>query len=127
MKEKFELQYLFKTSPKILENKITSASGLGEWFADDVNIKDEHYFFTWDGYDEEAKLLSIKLNQHIKFQWISDIEEGLDTYVEMSFTVDAMTNAISLLITDFAYPEDRDSSILMWEQQIQKLRRLIGA
>jgi hypothetical protein len=38
-----------------------------------------------------------------------------------------MTQAIMLTITDFAEVGDKDSSILMWEQQLQKLRRLIGA
>lgn len=127
MKEMFQLSYILKTSPRILETKLTSASGLSEWFADDVNVRDESYFFTWDGYEEEAILLSLKSNHHIRFQWIDDYNDGLDTYFELLFNVDPMTQAITLTVTDFATPEDKDSSILMWEQQIQKLRRLIGA
>ena len=127
MKEKFELEYLLKTSPRVLENMIASPTGLSEWFADDVNVRDGKYFFLWDGFEEEAVLLSHKANQHIRFQWQSDIDEALDTYFELAFSLDPMTQAIILIVTDFAEAEEKDSSILVWEQQLQKLRRLIGA
>ena len=44
-KERFELEFLLKTSPKVLDNMISTPSGLSEWFAEDVNIKDEVYTF----------------------------------------------------------------------------------
>lgn len=127
MKEKFQIQQILNTSPKILEGKLTSPSGLGEWFADDVNIRDGNYFFTWDGFEEEAVLISQKPTQFIRFQWQNDIDEGLDTYFDLSYSLDPMTQAITLTVTDFSEPEDKESNILMWEQQIQRLRRLIGA
>ncbi|MEY4126400.1 MAG: START-like domain-containing protein [Flavobacteriales bacterium] len=127
MKEKFQIELLLKTSPKILDSKLTTVEGLSEWFADDVNIRNGQYFFMWDGYEEEAVLLSHKANHHIRFQWQTDIDEELDTYFELAYSLDPMTQAIMLTITDFVEAEDKDSSILMWEQQLQKLRRLIGA
>jgi uncharacterized protein YndB with AHSA1/START domain len=127
MKEKFQIEQLLKTSPKILDAKLTTAEGLSEWFADDVNIRNGQYFFKWDGFEEEASLLSQKANQYIRFQWQADIEDQLDTYFELAFSLDPMTQAIMLTITDFAEAGDKQSSILMWEQQLQKLRRLIGA
>ena len=48
----FELEYLLKTSTKVLENMLSTPSGLSEWFADDVNIKDDIYTFVWDGSEE---------------------------------------------------------------------------
>ena len=110
-----------------MDSKLTTVEGLSEWFADDVNIRNGQYFFMWDGYEEEAALLSHKANHHIRFQWQTDIDEELDTYFELAYSLDPMTQAIMLTITDFAEAGDKDSSILMWEQQLQKLRRLIGA
>jgi len=127
MKEKFQIEQLLKTSPKILDAKLTTVEGLSEWFADDVNIRNGQYFFMWDGYEEEAALLSHKANNYIRFQWQTDIDEELDTYFELAYSLVPMTQAIMLTITDFAEAEDKDSSNLMWEQQLQKLRRLIGA
>jgi hypothetical protein len=47
-KEKFELEFLLRTSVKVLENMLSTPSGLSEWFADDVNVKDDIYTFIWD-------------------------------------------------------------------------------
>ena len=41
VKEKFELEYLLMTSPKVLDNMISTPSGLSEWFAEDVNIQND--------------------------------------------------------------------------------------
>jgi len=64
-KEKYELEYLLKTSIKVLDNIVSTPSGLSEWFADDVNIKDDVYTFIRDGSEEEAKLISKKNNARI--------------------------------------------------------------
>ena len=47
-KHKIELEYLLKTSPKVFENMVSTPSGLAEWFADDVNIKEDIYTFYWN-------------------------------------------------------------------------------
>ena len=65
-KEKFQIEFLAKSSPNILYNQIATVSGLSEWFADNVNIKEDILLFTWDGDDEEAKLIARKKDQFIK-------------------------------------------------------------
>ena len=65
MKEKFELEFLFKTSPRVLENMISTPSGLAEWFADDVNHEDDLFSFEWDGNIEQANLLFNKNNSKV--------------------------------------------------------------
>ena len=44
-KVKLELEYIINTSPTILFNCLSTPSGLSEWFADDVNIKNDRYTF----------------------------------------------------------------------------------
>ena len=51
-KEKFELEYVLKTSPKVLDKLLITPDGLSEWFAEDVIVKDEVYTFHWDGSEE---------------------------------------------------------------------------
>ena len=127
MKEKFELEYLLKTSPRVLENMIGSPTGLSEWFADDVNANDDIYSFVWDGSVEEARLITHKMNTKIKFKWLADEEEGLDTYFEINYQVDSMTSMVALRIVDFASTEDKEGAIMLWDQQINDLKRLLGA
>lgn len=125
MKEKFELEFLFKTSPRVLENMISTPGGLAEWFADDVNYEGDLYSFEWDGNIEQANLLFNKNNSKVRFKWVDDGD--LETYFEISSTVDPMTASVSLQIIDFAYTEDKESAILLWNQQVGDLKRILGA
>lgn len=126
-KKKIELEYLLKTSVKVFENLIFTPSGLAEWFADDVNVKEDLYTFHWDGSDEQAKLLSKKIGYYIKWQWLEDQENGLDTFFEISYKVDDMTKALVLSITDYADEEDYDEVKMLWEASVQELKRVLGA
>ncbi|MDB3905047.1 START-like domain-containing protein [Crocinitomicaceae bacterium] len=127
MKEKFELEYLLKTSIRVLDNMIGSPSGLSEWFADDVTVRDDIYSFEWDGSIEEARLIQKKMNSKMKFKWLEDEENGDDYYFEINFEVDSMTSAVSLKVIDFAEADEIESSKMLWEQQINDLKRIIGA
>ena len=127
MKEKFELEFLLKTSLRVLDNMIGSPSGLSEWFADNVTVRDDMYSFEWDGAVEEARLLTRKMNSKMKFRWIEDEDNGDDFYFEMNIDIDPMTGIASLKIVDYGYPEDIESAKMLWEQQINDLKRIIGA
>jgi len=126
-KEKYELEYLLKTSIKVLDNMVATPSGLSEWFADDVNIKDDVYTFFWDGSEEEARRLSRKNGAKIRWQWLDDEENGEDSYFELYYEVDPMTKSVILTVTDFAEPDEMEEAKLLWEQQINNLRGVIGA
>lgn len=126
-KEPFELEFLLKTSPKVLDNMISTPSGLSEWFSDDVNIKDDVYTFIWDDSEEEARLVTKKANSKIKFQWIEDEEDGVDAYFELRYEIDPMTKMVVLTVTDFAEPDEIEESKRLWENQINDLKRTLGA
>jgi hypothetical protein len=126
-KEKYELEYLLKTSIKVLDNMAATPSGLSEWFADDVNIKDDVFTFYWDGSEEEARRLSRKNGSKIRWQWLEHEEEGEDTYFELFYEVDPMTKSVILKVTDFAEPDELDEAKRLWDQQITNLRNVIGA
>jgi hypothetical protein len=127
MKEMYQLEFILNSSPRILEKMFSSPDGLGEWFADDVNVKDDIYTFDWDGSTEQARLIHHKAQSRIRFKWLTDEEEGLDSYFEIGYTIDPITNQVPLNITDFANPEDKESAILLWNQQVADLKRILGA
>lgn len=106
---------------------LCTPSGLSEWFANDVNIKDDILTFYWDGSEEQARCLSKKPNTRAKFQWLSDEEEGNEYFFEMSYDVDPVTKAVVMTVVDFAEEDDLEDSQLLWEQQISDLRRVLGA
>ncbi len=125
MKTKFEIEILLKTSPRVLEDKLTTPSGLSEWFAENVNAQNDIYEFWWSGSSEKAKLQVLKPGSKIRFKWLSDEDE--ESYFEMNFASDPMTNIVCLTVTDFAEEGDLDDSKLLWEQNINDLVRLLGA
>lgn len=127
MKEKYKLEFLLKTSPRVLDKLISTPDGLGDWFADDVRVNDDIYTFEWDGNAENARLVQLKMNSKIRFQWLEDEQEGLDTYFELAYIVDPMTNSVILHITDFATAAEQESSAALWHQAISDLKRIIGA
>ncbi len=125
-KVKFELEYLLKTSPKILENMIKTPSGLSEWYADDVNIHNDIFTFIWDGSEEKARLLPTKNNNLVRFKRMEDEEAGYDYYFEMGYEIDPMTKSVVLKISDYADSDELSESKMLWEQQISDLKRVIG-
>jgi len=126
-KIKYELEFLLRTSSRALDNMLFTPAGLSEWFADDVSIKDDILTFEWEGSEEEARILSKKISDKIKWQWIEDEEDDIDSFCELKYQVDPMTKAVILNITDFAEESDIEESKRLWEQQIGELKRVLGA
>jgi len=126
-KIKYELEIEVNSSTKVLYSMISTPSGLSEWFADDVNIKDDVFTFFWDGSSEEAKLLSKRKGEAIKFQWLEDFEEGEKTYFEIAIKIDELTNDVAIVITDFAEEDEIEEAQQLWENQINDLKKVIGS
>ena len=122
-KTKSEFEYIINTSPIILFNCLSTASGLSEWFCDDVNLKDDKFTFFWDGSNETAILKNVKKSESVKFQWEDD--EGEDCYFEMAIRIDDLTKEVALIVTDF-YDDDEDELKLLWDNNIHKLKQAIG-
>lgn len=122
-KVKVELEYIIKTSPNVLFTCLSTPSGLSEWFANDVNIKDQTYTFFWDRSEESALLMKSKRDS-VRFQWEDD--EGEDYYFEMAIKIDDLTKDVALIVTDFAEEDEVDEIKLMWDNSISKLKQAIG-
>lgn len=126
-KVKYQLEFEVNSSTTVLYNMMSTPSGLSEWFADDVNIKDDVYTFFWDGSSESARLLGKRKGEGIKFQWLEDFEEGEKTYFELAIRVDEMTNDVAVIVTDFANEDELEEAQLLWTNQINELKMTIGS
>lgn len=126
-KQKYEMEFIINTSPKILYSFLTTPSGLSEWFSDDVNIRNDVFTFFWDGEETKAKLINKRKEESAKFQWIDEDEEAEDdSFFEFKIEVDNLTNETALLITDFADEDELDSAQKLWESQIAELKHILG-
>ncbi|MBC3759137.1 SRPBCC domain-containing protein [Hyunsoonleella sp. SJ7] len=126
-KVKFELEFPIHASPQLLYQYISTPSGLQEWFSDNVNSRGELFTFIWDDSEEQAKLLSKKSGERVKFRWLVDEEEDLQCYFEIRIQVDEITKDVSLMVTDFADDDEIDEAKMLWENQISDLKHVLGS
>ena len=123
-KKMYQIEYTFNTSPKVLYYRLSTPSGLSEWFADDVNLHDGVLTFIWNDSEEQAEILSKKDNHFIKYRWLED--ENEDTYFEFRIVTDELTGDVALHITDFIEEEEQEDSIELWNSQIGNLKHSLG-
>jgi uncharacterized protein YndB with AHSA1/START domain len=126
MKNKIELEYSINSSPKILYTRLSTPSGLSEWFADDINIQGDTYTFFWEGNGQSAELLAKKENHLVRFKWIEEDEDDDESFFEFKIRKDELTGDVALIITDFAEEDDKEDTIDLWDTQISKLKQTIG-
>lgn len=126
MKKKYELEFTLNASPKILFPRLSTPSGLSEWFADDVNIVGNIYSFNWDGSEQQAELISKKENQFIRFRWLDDDDDDETHFFEFKIHQDELTGDVALVITDFSDESEITEANNLWISQISELKRAIG-
>lgn len=122
---KFEMEFVIRASEDMVFEFVSTESGLSEWFCDDVTIRNGVFTFTWDGQEQQAKLVKEIPPTYIRYQWL-DKNDG--SYFEFRTQKDELTNDISLIITDFASDKsDEESARLLWDSQVHKLLHVLGS
>lgn len=124
-KEKFQLEYNIKSSLKVLFNRLSTASGLNEWFADDVRVQGKKYTFLWDGSEQTAEMINRKDLKYVRFHWIDDEDDK--AYFEFKLNKDELTGELALIVTDFAEPEEIKESTELWDTQVSELKHILGS
>ena len=126
-KVSFSIEYDIQASPQLLFQYLSTPSGLSEWFADNVNSRGEIYTFIWDGSEEVAKLIQIKANEKVKFQWQTGDKDDDKYYFEFLLQVDEITKDVSLIVSDFSDEDELDESKMLWNNLIQDLKQVLGS
>lgn len=125
MRLKFELEYTLNCSPKVLFSRLSTPEGLGEWFAENVNVDGDLFTFIWNGSESIARLSALKENKLVRFEWLN-LENEEENYFEFRINIDELTGDLALIITDFAEADEKEDSIYLWDSQIADLKRLLG-
>lgn len=122
-KNKIQLEYIVNCSPKVLFNRLSTPSGLAEWFADDVRLEGKMFTFIWKGSEELAELTLFKENKLARYTWKDDDH----TYFEFRITQDELTGDVSLIVTDFGEENEMQEIIGLWHNHIAILKHVIGS
>jgi hypothetical protein len=122
-KQLYTLEYPVRCSPTILYDFLTSPAGLGEWFADKVDERDDVYYFGWSGTYEKADLVEKEHDKFIRYHWQSSPKEE---YFEFRIDKSEITNQTILIISDFAEKKDIKDQTNLWDHQVKELFHRIG-
>jgi uncharacterized protein YndB with AHSA1/START domain len=122
--KKFTLEYLIRSSPLILYDFLTTATGLQQWFADEVDNEGNEFSFTWRGETERAELISTEDDDYIRYRWDWQSPEE---YFEFKIDKSEITNDTILYVSDFAEERDMENAKRLWDAQIHNLIKRIGA
>src|SRR6056297_3570714 len=122
-KEKIQLEYVINCSPKVLYNRLSTASGLAEGFADDVRVQGKKFTFIWEGSEQTAEISLRKENKLVRFTWL----DGEDSYFEFKISQDELTNDVSLIVIDFTDEDEQEETKGLWNTQIADLKHILGS
>jgi hypothetical protein len=125
MRLKYELEYNLNCSAKVLFSRLSTPEGLGEWFAEQVNVDGDLFSFYWNSSESKARLSALKDNKMVRFEWLG-MENEESNYFEFRINFEELTSELALIITDFAEADEKEDSIYLWDSQIQDLKRLLG-
>lgn len=128
-KNKFITEFEINASQKMLFPYLSTASGLAQWFADDVNInEDKVYSFLWDGEDHRATKAAQRANVSVKFEFLPEKEEDKDdpNYIELKLNVNELTQSVFIQITDYSDLDDEEEQQDLWENIVYSLKQIIG-
>jgi len=131
VKNKFVADFQINTSKKIIFPYLSTASGLSQWFADDVTInEDKVYNFVYDGEDHFAKAVIMRNNHNVKFEFFDpSLEEEDDTdraYIEFRLDENELTQTFFLRVIDYSDSYDDEEQESIWETLIHSLKEIIG-
>ena len=127
-KHKFVVEFELRASPKVLFPYISTASGLQQWFAEKVLMKDSQTFdFIWDGDNHVAKLTQLRFNKSAKFDFVpADLDEKEHNYVEFKLDVSDLTGSTYFKVTDFSANSNEDELKELWDDLLFRLKEIVG-
>lgn len=124
-KEKFNIEYTLRSvSPSVLWSYIGTPQGLSNWFCDDAQQNGKRYTFSWNRMPQDADQSGCRSGVFIRFKWIDD--EDPKAFFEFRIHQIELTGNTILEVTDYAYPDEKQDAVELWNTQIDNLRRKLG-
>ena len=129
-KQKFVGEYPINASRKMLFPYLSTATGLCQWFADDVNINniDKTLIFIVDGEERIAVIDSINKNRYVKFRFLMDGEKPKENdTLEFRLEVNDWTQEVFVRVEEYTESDDLEESYQIWDNLLAQLKEIIGA
>lgn len=129
-KKLFTADYEVHASIKMLYPYLQSASGLAEWFADDVRIDNESKIFTfyWDHEEHKARMVAHRTNHFVRFEFLPETSEDErdPSYFELRLEFNDLTQSVFLKVIDYSDFTDIGELGTLWNGLVDSLRKTVG-
>jgi uncharacterized protein YndB with AHSA1/START domain len=123
-REKINLEFIFRASPTIIYNFVTTTACLVRWYCDEVDITNEEYTFYWQGSNETATLIDDIEDERVRFVW-EDADDP-EEYLEYRMYKSNVTNETILEITDFCDADEVNEVKDLWQTLMVELKKECG-
>lgn len=124
--DKFVGEYPINASKKMLFPYFSTASGLAQWFADDVNINEDKVFsFYWDGDESKARMVSSRTNSHVRFEFLNSEDPEDPSFVEFKLDMNELTQEVFIRVTDHSDMDPEEAEEL-YSGLIHDLKEIVG-
>ena len=129
-KKLFTADYEVHASIKMLYPYIQTASGLSEWFADDVKINNmsKVHTFVWDNEEHKARQAAHRTNHFVRFEFLpeSEDDEKDPSYFELRLEFNELTQSVYLKVSDYSDFDDMKELRDLWDSLVESLRKTVG-
>ena len=129
LENQFIADYQLNASKKIVYTYLSTASGLQEWFADEVRInEDKDFIFNFDQEDHYAKLTVLKANLHVRLDFFDPkrMHDQVDSFIEFKLDETELTQSLFLKVIDQSNFYNLEELEVIWDGIISKLKEIIG-
>ena len=129
-RKKLMYEFEINTPASLLYSYLTVPKSMKQWFADEViEEKDGTTNFKWEGEDHIAKIAQQKVNQFVRYEFISSKEEDKNDppFIEFKIEVNELTQTSFIKITDYYMEESEQDAAELWKNLITDLKDVIGA
>ncbi|HRG42123.1 MAG TPA: START-like domain-containing protein [Saprospiraceae bacterium] len=120
---RIDLEFIFKASPTIIYNFVTTPACLVRWYCNEVDITGETYAFYWQGSSEVATLVDDIEDERVRFKWDEADDEE---YLEFRMYKSDVTNETIFEITDFCDDDEVQEVKDLWTTLTTELRKECG-
>ncbi len=128
-KSNYQAEFEINASRKMLYPYIFTASGLSLWIADDVTVDEDNVFnFIWDNEDHKTRMVSHRVNNFVKFEYLPETAEDDDdpAYFELRIEINELTQTVFLHITEYTDFDDEEEWYDLWNGIMQNLKEIVG-
>ncbi len=123
---RIDLEYIIKTTPNVLFTRLSTANGLSEWFAEEVEVIGNTFIFKWEGSEQSAIQSDITDSTSVKYTWLED-DNTEGSWFEFTIIIEELTGDLALIVTDHTEVDDLEDTTELWNQQIETLKLRLGS